>query len=420
MPLRVRHDRAYEISQGPTGMSAIEGLVAGVFQTLTFIWDSLFGLIFGFLVSAIAQVALTPKAMQRFMGPNLRGILSAASFGIIASPCSYGASAAARGFYQKGADTRSVFSFLIASTNMNVAIVILFWSLLGWRFAFAEFFGGVIVIAVVTIGLSMIFRNGELERLQREHERAIESPGAIVSECPLCGMEGEAEFAAAQDGVTYYACGRKHQIELEERGDRQAQRTGLRQRATWLAIAQTAWGDVQMLRNELLLGYLLAGFATALIPLRWFAQILKAVGGVPHFGYVLLLATGLLLAVITFVCSMGNVPVARFLANARIPLGANISFIYGDLLVPPLVAIYFKSFPRKIVWAFVGLFIVGALLAGGVMEHVLGGGGPAAAAIANMAANDRFTLVANSVGIAAVIALIAIASVPARPERRAG
>src|SRR5215475_8878855 len=113
-------------------------------QAAMFFWDSLFGLIFGFLISAVVQVMLTPATMERYLGPGIRGLLYGAGFGIISSSCSYGAAAAARGFYRSGGDARAIFSFLIASTNMNLAILILFWSLLGWQFAFAEFFGGVI------------------------------------------------------------------------------------------------------------------------------------------------------------------------------------------------------------------------------------------------------------------------------------
>jgi uncharacterized membrane protein YraQ (UPF0718 family) len=131
-------------------------LLGGLLQSLGFVWDSLFGLIFGFLISAIVQVVLTPANMHRFLGPNLKGLLYATGFGIIASACSYGAAAAARGFYQKGADARAIFAFLISSTNMNISILILFWSLLGWKFAFAEFFGGVIIIAVVAGGFTVL------------------------------------------------------------------------------------------------------------------------------------------------------------------------------------------------------------------------------------------------------------------------
>ncbi|HMF29557.1 MAG TPA: permease, partial [Candidatus Cybelea sp.] len=179
-------------------------------------------------------------------------------------------------------------------------------------------------------------------------------------------------------------------------------------RRDWSAVASTALADVRMLRTELIVGYLIAGYAAALIPPGWLAGILHAVGAVPYVGYVLLLATGLAIAIATFVCSMGNVPVARFLANAGIPLGANTTFIYGDLLILPLIAIYRKSFPPQIVTAFIALFAIGAMFAGAVMEKLIGStlGGTA---MGSMAMNDRFTLIANIVSIAAVL-VVAIAA----------
>ncbi|MGA2760981.1 MAG: permease [Candidatus Cybelea sp.] len=355
-------------------VSLAHALAAGILQAAMFFWDSLFGLIFGFLISAIVQVMLTPATMERYLGPGLRGLLYGAGFGVISSSCSYGAAAAARGFYRSGADIRSVFAFLISSTNMNVAILILFWSLLGWRFAFAEFFGGVIIIAVVTLGLSLFFGNRQLARLQHEYVAAAQAD----------------VLRQAQDD-TGEGCEHHHGGGAQKRG--------------WSAVASTALADVRMLRTELIVGYLIAGFAAALVPSGALAAALRAVGSVPFIGYVLLLIVGLLIAVATFVCSMGNVPVARYLANAGIPLGANTTFIYGDLLILPLIAIYRKSFPERITWAFVGLFVAGAMLAGAIMERLIGGGGGAVMSAASMTLNDRFTFISNMVALAAVAAL---------------
>jgi uncharacterized protein len=405
-------------------MLVIHALVAGLVQAAAFFWDSLFGLVFGFLISAIVQVVLTPATMERYLGRGLRGLLYGAGFGIISSSCSYGASAAARGFYQKGADIRSVFAFLISSTNMNLAILILFWSLLGWKFAFAEFFGGVLIIAVVTAGFSALFRSGELERLQSEYLNAQGPKETLVKECPLCGMEGEEDLAVTYRDVTYWPCGAKHQSDLQRDPERYvgsgesqlapaaAGWAALARGDTWSEIAATAIGDVRMLRTELLIGYLIAGYAAALIPPGWLAAALHAVGSVPVVGYILLLVVGLLIAIATFVCSMGNVPVARYLANAGIPLGANTTFIYGDLLILPLIAIYRKSFPPRITWTFVALFTVGAMLAGAIMERLIGtpiGG----SVMGSMAINDRFTLVSNILALIA-IAAIAVVTIPRR------
>ncbi|MBV9148229.1 MAG: permease [Candidatus Eremiobacteraeota bacterium] len=352
-------------------------LWAGVKTSAGFFWDSLFGLIFGFLISAIVQVVATPRDMERWLGPNLRGVASGTLFGIIASACSYGAAAAARGFYQRGADVRSVFAFLISSTNMNVAIVILFWTLLGWKFAFAEFFGGAIIITIVVLGLSLWF-----------------SPGR------------QASLRAATLG------GDDEHCHHHGAGNEPASRT-LTSAATWTAIWRTLLADVAMLRNELIVGYLIAGFAAALIPPQWLSSALSAVRSLPLVGYPLLLLVGLFLAVITFVCSMGNVPIARFLALAGIPLGANTTFIYGDLLIPPLLSIYRKSFPREIVVAFIGLFVVGALIAGAVMDLIIGRGF-GGFSMGSMAQGDRFTLYSNLAAIAAFVALWVVA------QRRGG
>jgi uncharacterized protein len=349
-------------------------LIAGIAQAAAFFWDSLFGLIFGFLVSAVVQVMLTPATMHRYLGSGLKGLLYGAGFGIISSACSYGAAAAARGFYRSGADARSVFAFLISSTNMNLAILILFWSLLGWKFAFAEFFGGIIIIAVVTAGFTLLFRGGELEQLQSRYIHGLRKDEG--GEHDGCAYHGGAEAA----------------------------------RRDWAAVAATALADVRMLRTELIVGYLIAGFAAALVPPGWLAGALHAVGAVPIVGYVLLLVVGLLIAVATFVCSMGNVPIARYLANAGIPLGANTTFIYGDLLILPLIAIYSKSFPARITWTFVALFALGAMLAGAIMEKLIGStlGG---VSMGSMTMNDRFTLISNLIALAAVAA-VALAALP--------
>ena len=395
------------------------GLFAGLRTTFAFFWDSFFGLVFGFLISAIVQVVFSRGAMHRYLGPNVRGIVNGTVFGIVASACSYGAAAAARGFFQKGADVRAVFAFLISSTNMNLAILILFWTLIGWKFAFAEFFGGIIIIAVVVAGLGLLLRPEEL-RTSSTEEPTLSRP-ARVTECLQCGMPGWDEHSVEHSGTTYLFCGSRHENEFRSDPARVLGTSlepevtvrglaALRQSATWREIVGVALGDVAMLRNELIVGYVIAGFAAALIPFEWISRALHAVGSVPYAGYPLLLLTGLALAAVTFICSMGNVPIARFLATAGIPLGANTTFIYGDLLIPPLIGIYRKSFPPKVTWTFIGLFVAGAMLAGALMDLLVGrvfGG----VALGSMDLSDRFTLVAN---VLALLALIAVAIAASR------
>ncbi len=411
-----------------------------VLETIAgFVWESLYGLIFGFVISAIAQTTLTRGTMERALGPNLRGIANGAIFGVIASACSYGAAAAARGFYAKGADARAVFAFMISSTNMNVAILIMFWAMLGWRFAFAEFFGGIIIIAIVCLGLTLLFRRGGLTANANANASADDATGpSRITECLQCGMDGDEEHAVAHAGRTYLFCGARHEASFraDTEGVLAAHAaeaaplglSALRTASAWKRVADTMFADFEMLRSELVIGFVVAGVAAALVPSAWISAALGAIGRVPFAGYPLLLLAGLAIAIVTFVCSMGNVPIARYLAIAGIPLGANTTFIYGDLLIPPLVAIYRKSFPPKLFAAFLALFVVGALVAGAVMDVALGHGvGANAAAPASMAMSfetatasgmsfmtNMFTIVAN------VIAVVALAAtfIAARASRR--
>lgn len=231
-------------------------------------------------------------------------------------------------------------------------------------------------------------------------------------------MEGEGAFATAHQCVTYLACGAKHQSDIgadPERyvGSGESTRSALvgwpalKRWSTWNRIAATALDDVRMLRTELLVGYLVAGFAAALIPPGALSSVLRAVGAVPIIGYVLLLVAGLLIAIATFVCSMGNVPVARYLAVAGIPLGANTTFIYGDLLILPLIAIYRKSFPARVTWTFLGLFAIAAMIAGAVMDIAIGNG--VTNATGSMQLNDLFTAVSNGTAIVTIF-LVAVAA----------
>jgi hypothetical protein len=402
-------------------------LLSGAGTTLALFWDSLFGLIFGFLISAVVQVAFSRATMHRLLGPGPRGVANGTIFGIVASACSYGAAAAARGFFRKGADLRAVLAFTISSTNMNLAILVMFWAMLGWKFAFAEFAGGIVMIAVVTRGIGLMFAPEELAGLAAAMPR--DARADTVRECLQCGMAGDSGRAVAYEGTTYLFCGARHEREFRENpagvlgeAESEAQAApasqphgvaALRLRSTWREVRDVAYADVAMLRGEIAIGFVVAGFAAALVPPAWLSGALQAVGAVPLVGYPLLLLLGLALASATFVCSMGNVPIARYLASAGIPLGANTTFIYGDLLIPPLVAIYRKSFPPKAVWAFLGLFVLGACLAGALMDVVIGnlfGGSTTAPPAMNV--TDRFTLVANVAAVAALAAVLVAARAP--------
>jgi len=224
-------------------------------------------------------------------------------------------------------------------------------------------------------GCKESFWNDPLRYLKPK--RGESASAEVVNSDVVCGMEGSPDHAAHHGGREYRFCSAGCQQQFVSAPERyladakpEENLSPWRLR-TWYEITQKFIGDVQMLRNELLAGYLIAGFAEALVPYQWFSNALHQIGQVPVIGYVLLLFLGLAIAVATFVCSMGNVPVAQFLKVAGVPLGANTAYIYGDLLILPLVQIYRKSFAPKLTAAFLGLFVIGAVIAGGLMELLI-------------------------------------------------
>lgn len=120
----------------------LDGTGRGLATSWRLLWESLYGLTLGFLLSALVQVVLPQRLLRRYATGGLRGIAIASGFGAISSSCSYGSAAATRSLYRRGADARAALAFLISSTNMNIAILVMFWVIVGWKFAFAELFGG--------------------------------------------------------------------------------------------------------------------------------------------------------------------------------------------------------------------------------------------------------------------------------------
>ena len=239
--------------------------------------------------------------MQRVLGDHRPAAVARASgFGMVSSSCSYAASAMAKSLFQKGADFVSSMVFMFASTNLVVELGIVLVVLMGWQFAAAEFVGGPIMIVLLALTSGFVLR------------------GALVA-------RARARLRAGDD---------------ESHHDRTLERTPWRQkltsRAGWSDAAGYTIADITMLRKELVIGYGVAGFLTVLVPTHvWNAVFVEGHGFWTSLENVLV---GPLIAFISFVCSIGNVPMAAALWHGGISFGGVISFIFADLIALPLVA----------------------------------------------------------------------------------
>ena len=302
-------------------------------------WETLWALVLGFSLAGLVQAFVSKEQMQAKLGNHGPAVVGrAAGYGMVSSSCSYAASAMAKSLFAKGADLVAALIFMIASTNLVVELGIVMLVLLGWQFMVAEFVGGPLMIALVALAGGFVLR-GPLVGVAR---RRLEGPPT--------GAPDHAPESEAPTGTTWTA--------------------KLRSPAALSDAAGYAVADVTMLRRELLVGYSVAGFLAVLVPTgAWDALFVSGHG----FWTVLENAlVGPLIAVVSFVCSIGNVPLAAALWSGGISFGGVISFIFADLIAMPLILIYRKYYGSRLALRIVGLLYGVMVIAGLATQGIFG------------------------------------------------
>jgi hypothetical protein len=276
-------------------------------------WATLWALILGFTLSGAVQAFVSREQMQRVMGDRRpASIARATGFGMVSSSCSYSATAMSKSLFRKGADFTSAMVFMFASTNLVLELGIVLFVLMGWQFAAAEFIGGPIMILLLALVGGFVF-TPKLVNAARTHLRS-----------------GEA-------GVTD---SRRAALEREPWGEK------LSSKRAWSDAASYSMADITMLRRELVIGYVVAGFLTVMVPMEWWNDLFLPGHGIWTTLWNVIL--GPFIAVISFVCSIGNVPMAAALWHGGIGFGGVISFLFADLITFPLLLIYRKYYGRRL------------------------------------------------------------------------
>ena len=278
-------------------------------------FDTFWALVIGFAISgAIQAFTSREKALASLGNHKPKTIVKASFLGAISSSCSYAASAISKSLVEKGADFTTAIVFMFASTNLVFELGLVMWTLLGWQFALAEFIGGFIMIALLTLILPKL----KIPRRIRLLAMAEDSKPEIKS--------------------------------------------------TWHDAAGFTIGDLTMVRTELVVGFLVAGLADTLIPISWWHHLFLSGHGV--FSTLENVILGPFIAFISFVCSVGNVPLGAALWNSGISFGGTISFIFADLVALPLVLIYKKFYGTKLSLKLVAVFWFTMSLSGLLTEKI--------------------------------------------------
>ena len=296
-------------------------------------WETLWPLVLGFGLSGVVQAFVSRDAMQRKLGDHRpRTLLRASGYGMVSSSCSYAASAMSKSLFAKGADFLAAMVFMFASTNLVLELGIVLIVLMGWQFAASEFVGGVVMI-VLLASVGGLWLRGRVIDEARQH---------LVEETHDSHVPEPVDTA---------------HVALGER---------VRSRSSWADAATYTMADFTMLRREILLGYLVAGGLAVSVPTRaWNVLFLHGHGFWTSLENAFV---GPFIAIISFVCSIGNVPLAAALWHGGIAFGGVVSFIFADLITFPLLMIYRRYYGGRVVWRLLTLFWLVMSVAGLVTE----------------------------------------------------
>jgi hypothetical protein len=355
-------------------MDILEVIWHGLRDSLLMAWAVWWALVFGFAISAIVQAWVPRERIERLLGESgARPVAWATGLGAASSSCSYAAVAIAKSLFQKGATAASALAFQFASTNLVWELGLVLWVLIGWQFTLAEYIGGIVMIVLMTL-LLRLFVSPRLEAQARAHAQEADS--------------GHLHHAA---------------------GERLPWRERLVSVRAWSDVAHNFRGDWQMLWKEIAVGFLLAGFI-AQLGNDFFGSLFlqSAPAPLPAIENVIV---GPLIAVASFVCSIGNVPLAAVLWSGGISFAGVLAFLFADLIVLPIVAIYRKYYGTSFALRITALMFVTMALAGlavGGLFDALGlipsGPRPTRADIFGSVKLD-YKLVLNVLGLAVFAAL---------------
>ncbi len=305
----------------------------GIRDALLMGWQVWWALVFGFFVSAVVQAWVPRQRIESGLGPAGPGPLArATALGAASSSCSYAAVAIAKSLFEKGASAAAALAFQIASTNLVWELGFVLWVLIGWQFMFAEYLGGLVMIVLVSLLLRR-FVSPRLEARARRHAQQADA-------------------------------GHIHQMS----GQRLPWRERLTSVAAWSDVAHNFRGDWQMLYREIGIGLLISGFVAQLDPSTFHSIFLTGAPALVQTIWGALI--GPVIAMLTFVCSVGNVPLAAVLWSGGLSFSGVLAFILADLVILPIVAIYRKYYGRVFASRIVALMLIAMVAAALIVQAV--------------------------------------------------
>ena len=320
-------------------------IVTAVFRAISFsfamAWQILWALILGFTLSGVVQAVVSKGEMSRLLPDDSpRTILLASALGAASSSCSYAAVALARSIFKKGGNFNAAMAFQFASTNLVLELGIILAVLIGWQFTLAEFIGGPIMIVLLVLMLRRVMSRERVAEARRraEENRQGRMEGHAAMDMSVGGQGGVLARALSPTGLPAIS----HFFVMD-----------------WVSV----WSDI-------VLGLLISGALAAWVPNTFWKAffLVNHPLGAKLAGPLI----GPLVAVVSFVCSVGNVPMAAVLWNGGISFGGLVAFLFADLIILPILNIYRKYYGWRIALILTAVFYAAMVLAGYAVELIFG------------------------------------------------
>ena len=280
--------------------------------TLGFFWMAVWAFALGYLISSMIQVFVTEKKMQNAMGKDQRkAVLLGTFFGFISSSCSFAALATTKSLFKKGASFVASIAFLLASTNLVIELGIIISIFLGWQFVVGEYVGGILLILISWLLIRLI------------------NPKKLIQKA------------------------RKNLSEKDEDDDDSSKswKKKIKSEESWAKVAKQYGMEWKMVWKDVTVGFTIAGIVAAFVPDSFFETLFINTGdGNTDFGFFTILEhiiVGPVTAFLTFIGSMGNIPLAALLFGKGVSFAGVMAFIFSDLVVFPVLRINAKYYGWK-------------------------------------------------------------------------
>jgi uncharacterized membrane protein YraQ (UPF0718 family) len=319
-------------------MIVVTALGHAFWMAFIMLWEILWPLILGFGLSAVVQAVVSKSEMTKLLpDDSSRSLAIACGLGAASSSCSYAAVALARSIFRKGANFTAAMAFQLASTNLVAELTIIIIVLMGWQFAAAEFVGGLLMVVLMALLLRRFLSRELVAQARTQADKGLKGKMEGHAEMDMSVTEGSLwQRITSNDGFTATS----HYFVMD-----------------WAAV----WKDIAV-------GLLIAGALAAWVPPDFWKEFFLVSHPVAakFWGPIV----GPIVAALSFVCSVGNVPLAAVLWNGGISFGGVVAFIYADLIVLPIIDIYRKYYGWKTAGLIVGVFYVAMAFAALLIEFL--------------------------------------------------